>query len=120
MNPEVQRIRELLIRTYEGDAWHGPSVQSVIADLSTSQALRRAGDRHNAAELVYHMSAWRNFVAQRLSGNDSYELSESENWSIVNYLSDEDWQLAQETLHRSQHRLLALLSEIDDELLKRP
>ena len=117
MSSEVERISQLLERTYQGDAWHGPSVQTVLSDLSSTQALHRIGDSHNAVEIVRHMTAWRNFVIQRLAGNDTYELTEAANWSTVSSLSEAEWQHTLDELDRSQRGLLAALHQQKEEQL---
>lgn len=118
MPSEVQRIRQLLERTYEGDAWHGPSVRQILTSLSPTQALQRIGDSHNAIELVWHMIAWRDFVIQRLKGDNAYELSEEDNWPSVRFLSEAEWQQAQGALDQRQHNLLAALDHLPTERLE--
>ena len=114
MPSEVARIRSLLARTYEGDAWHGPSVCTVLDALSASQALRLINNSHNAAELVHHMTAWRNFVIQRLTGDAAYELSEAQDWSVISQLTDAHWQEARRALDQSQQKLLDLLEHLPE------
>ena len=120
MSLEVQRIRQLLERTYAGDAWHGPSVRVVLSDLSAAQALQRTGGSHNSVEIVQHMTAWRNFAIQRLEGTTDYEVAEEINWSSIHSLSEADWQQVGESLDQSQHNLLTLLDSQEATLLNEP
>ena len=119
MPSEVQRIRQLLERTYDGDAWHGSSVRQILTSLSPTQALQRIGDSHNAIELVWHMIAWRGFVIQRLKGDDTYELSEEDNWSSICSLSQAAWQQAQDALAQRQQDLLTALDRLPVERLEK-
>ena len=120
MLSEPQRIGQLLERTYAGDAWHGPSVRQTLADLSTARAVQRLNDSHNVAELVRHMTAWRNFVINRLEGNTSYELSEEDNWSTINHLSQPRWEQLRVALDQSQQQLLRLLEDLEEARLYQP
>ena len=120
MLSEVLRLRQLLERTYQGDAWHGPSVQAVLSDLSVSQALCRLGGSHNSAELVRHMTAWRRFVILRLEEATTYELSDEVNWTTVNHLDESTWQQTRRELEQSQNDLLSSLESMKQERLSQP
>ena len=66
------------------------------------------------------MTAWRNFVIQRLMGNTTYELTEAVNWSPTHSLSDTEWQRIQRDLDQSQRRLLVSLDQLEDKKLAEP
>ena len=119
MNQEVTRITRMLRNIYEGEAWHGPSIQQVLTDITPQQALLALTGSHNIVELIWHMTAWRNFVIRKLQGEDGYELSGDENFKDITNITDEAWASAKQALEESQHRLVSLLSQENDDKLKK-
>ncbi len=117
-NQESQRIRGLLTRTYSGEAWHGPSVTEVLADVDIMTASRRVTGSHNISELIRHMTAWRQFAIARLEGDDAYEVREEDNWQHIPFVEKADWQEAIDRLEQSQQKLIILLESIEDDKLK--
>ena len=78
-NTEIQRIITLFKETFEGPAWHGPAVKEVLKGISAEQSLQSLDDGHNIAELVFHITAWRTFLINKLKGLEKYDVSEEEN-----------------------------------------
>lgn len=116
-NPECQRIRDMLIRAFEGDAWHGPSVKAVLSDITVDIAANRLPGSHNIIELVRHMVIWRQFVIARLKGDEAYDVLADDNWTHVSELQAFAWLEATEKLDNSQQRLVTLLDQFPDERL---
>ena len=112
MKAEVQKIINILKHTFEKDAWHGSSVKEALADVAEEQAFNRIGDSHSIIELVAHITAWRNYVTEKLRGNDSIELTDEQN-----FLKERDWNKALLNLEQSQVNLLKALEETPDEKL---
>ena len=106
-------------RTFDGAAWHGPNLLSTLRDLPPEKRTARIGDSHNPAELVHHMKAWRRFAIRKLTGDKDYEVSEQDNFPIINSVDDEQWQHLLDELAYTQHRLLVLLEQIDERQLER-
>jgi hypothetical protein len=70
---------------------------------------------HSIAEIVCHITAWHFFVIEKLKGNASYEVWETElDWRHINGLSDLEWQSLQDDLHRSQELLLQQIAKMDE------
>lgn len=116
-NSETQRIKELLIRTYEGEAWHGPSVKKVLDTIDVTTAAQRLPGSHNIIELVRHMVIWRQFAIARLEGDDDYDVIADENWTHISELQAFAWLEAVENLEKSQECLIALLDQMSDDRL---
>lgn len=112
MNPEILKIINTLKHTYEKNAWHGPSVKEALADVYEQQSTNQMGDSHSIIELVAHMTAWRNYVTEKLNGNDSFELTDEQNFP-----DEKNWSNALTNLEQSQVNLLKVLSETSDEKL---
>ncbi len=107
----VTGLIDLFERTFDGDAWHGPSVMKVLQNFPLEQMNARIGDGHSVIELVEHMTAWRQFAIHRLQGDKTYEVTELENFRPRENAGEEDWQKAIEALEQSQKQLLELLKD---------
>lgn len=63
------RIDRQLVRTFEGNAWHGPAVLELLSDVSAEEAGRRPiPGAHTIQELVLHIRAWEEVARRRLDG----------------------------------------------------
>jgi uncharacterized damage-inducible protein DinB len=110
---EIKKIINTLKHTYEKDAWHGPAVKEALADIAEDVIYSRIGNSHNIIELVAHMTAWRNYVAQKLKGNDLFELSDEQNFP-----EEKDWKRALTNLEQSQKELINALEVTPDDRLQ--
>jgi len=109
---EINRIANLLEKTFDGPAWHGPSVMETLKDVSQQTASNRISGSHSIGELVLHMAAWRNFAVKRLSGDNLYEVSDAENFP-----PSTNWNVTMNELKQSQIKLLAALKAFPEEKL---
>lgn len=109
---EINNIATLLIKTFQGPAWHGPSILESLENITPQQALHKISGSHSIIELVAHMTTWRNFVAKRLSGNSTYEVSDADNFPSLT-----DWNSAVDKLKESQTNLLTALKAFPESKL---
>ena len=66
--PEKELFRRTLEESYEGPAWHGPSVLSALSGLTAMRARWRPGEGRNSIwELVLHLAYSRHRVLGRLA-----------------------------------------------------
>jgi heme-degrading monooxygenase HmoA/uncharacterized damage-inducible protein DinB len=66
---EAETLAEELCRVWGGDAWHGPSLQEALEDLTAADAARRPiAGAHSIWELVLHVTAWTDTSVRRLEG----------------------------------------------------
>jgi uncharacterized damage-inducible protein DinB len=120
MTSEVKRIQDQLERAFAGEAWHGPSVLELLANVNAGKAAARSiASAHSIWELVLHIAAWDKAVARRLAG-DRAELSDEEDWPAVNDTSDEAWRQALETLQSVHRELYEAIGRLDDARLDQP
>ncbi|MEQ8303327.1 MAG: DinB family protein [Cyclobacteriaceae bacterium] len=104
----TEEISQNLIDIYNGDAWHGPNIMSVVSKIDVSKKDARIGNGHSVIELVMHMVAWRKFVTERLNGNNDFDISDENNFPL-----ESNWQKAISELERSQNVLLEAISQFD-------
>ena len=115
-----QVLSDELRRALRGDAWHGPALQEILADLSAEEAMQRPLPRaHTSWELVVHMTSWANIALRRINGGQ-VEPFEGEDWPEVHGFTGDNWDAACEALTESYERLSeVVLGMSDDELAAR-
>jgi uncharacterized damage-inducible protein DinB len=112
MKTEIQKIGDILRHTFEKNAWHGLAVMEVLNSIDEHIVHKKFNSTHSIIELVAHMTAWRTFVIEELSGNSEYKVSEEMNFPVI-----DTWQEAVYGLMTSQEKLLASLAKFPDERL---
>ena len=116
---EVERLLDQLQRAYEGEAWHGPSLKQILADVTAASAARRPiAAAHTIWELVLHVSAWESAVASRLAGRYLAEPDEGD-WPAVADTSEAAWQATLQSLDATHQRLRDAIRQFDPERLHR-
>ena len=64
---ERDRILDELRRAWDGDPWHGDSLNSILHGLTADAAAARPlPHAHTAGEIVLHLAAWTREVTRRL------------------------------------------------------
>lgn len=114
MSDSRQFIVDQLRRLHEGDAWHGPSLQEALTDVTAGMAVARpVPNAHNIAELVHHVAAWVGEVTARLGGRTP-QLPEDGDWPPpVDVLSDAEWTALRMHLDTAHHRVVAAIHAFD-------
>jgi uncharacterized damage-inducible protein DinB len=69
MKNECFRMADQLRRAFEGNAWHGPAMRELLAEVSATQAAARPiASAHSIWELMLHIAAWENVAIAAISG----------------------------------------------------
>ncbi|MGH9579905.1 MAG: DinB family protein [Terriglobales bacterium] len=114
---ETARIADQLQRAFAGNAWHGPSLRELLADVSAERAAARPlPNTHNIWELVLHITAWTN-VARRRALGDNADLSPQENFPNADK-GETAWKEALASLERAHRELLAAIASLPDSRLQ--
>ena len=93
MNTEIARITYLLEQTYDGNTWHGSSINRTLENGSASQATARTTHCPTMAELVKHVTAWLIYALEKLWGNARYDSTVPEqDWPPTETINGIDWQ----------------------------
>ena len=85
----VERVKKQLAEFYNGDSWVTDNFSKKVLSIEPGEALKKIqGHNHSVAQLVGHITAWRNFALQKLTGNNGYDIKDEsfENWPEPN-----DW-----------------------------
>jgi len=102
---ETQRIIDQMDRAFSGDAWHGPSLMSVLEGVSAEDASTHAiRGAHSIWELVNHIAAWSTISQHRLAG-EHVDVTPERDWPPVWEVSEAAWKRALENLVESRRRL---------------
>ncbi len=115
---EIERISDQLRRSFEGDAWHGPSVREVLEGVTPETAARKVlSDAHTIWEIVLHIAAWESFVRRHLEGETLKGFTGVEDWPEVNDPSPEAWRRAIDVLVQGHLALRQALSRFPEDRL---
>ena len=117
---EVERIRNQFQRAFDGEAWHGPPVLSLLDGVTAAQAAAHPiPGAHSIWELTLHIAAWEDACRRRLEG-DPAQLTDNENFPPVRDTSEAAWENTKRKLIDVHHRLLDTLATVDDSRLDQP
>ena len=119
MTTEAARIADQIRRSYEGVAWHGPSLKEILNDVSAETASRRpfAGG-HTIWELLLHVAAWATVARRALTENIYVSLEGEGDWPVpggawpdaLAHLEREQKALVEETRKLTDARLNEIVS----------
>ena len=120
MTTEMARIEEQLCLSFEGPAWHGPSVLEALEGLTEGSAHRHPSpDAHSIWELVLHLAGTYRLVLRRIAG-DSTPLSADEDWPVVSVSTEPEWAAALRTLRELNQQLRREVAAFDPARLDQP
>ncbi len=103
----VQRVKTQLSEFYNGNSWVTDNFLSRLLFIEPDHALQKIENHnHSIEQLVGHMTAWRNFVVQKLTGNKDYDINDD---SPVNWPSPGDWKAVLKEFELCQQQLLTAI-----------
>jgi uncharacterized damage-inducible protein DinB len=117
---EIERIADQLKRAFEGEAWHGPSIQEALAGVTAEQATARPlAHAHTIWEIVLHLAAWDGVVRRRLE-DEQVDNPDEGDWPLVKDRSEAAWSDTLEWLKNNHTKLRRTVSWLDDASLDKP
>jgi len=118
---ELERIRDQLRRSLEGEAWHGPALLEALAGVDAATAAARpVAAAHTIWEIVLHLIATIELVRARLAG-EPRKLTPQEDWpSPPADSGDSGWRAVLDRLRQVHATLLDDLTHRDDGELDAP
>jgi uncharacterized damage-inducible protein DinB len=115
--PALPTIQDHLRRSFEGDAWHGPSMLEILQGVTAEQAAARPiANAHSIWELVLHVAAWEGVVVRRLQG-EAVELTGAKDFPPVWDTSAAAWKRTIESLHHSHEALRTSVASLPESRL---
>ena len=104
-------LMDAIKRSFDGNAWHGPALQEVLADLTAEEAAwHPARQVHSIWDLTLHVAAWADEVAKRLRGRAPQE-PDAGDWPTCEKLDSADWEAAVQRVLDARDQLLATVRE---------
>ena len=125
MSRELERIEAQLRRSFEGEAWHGPSVLEALDGVTDETACTHpVAGAHSIWELVLHLSGTYRLVLRRLRGDDT-SLTPDEDWPRVPSPTPSSWRETVRALRELndeiRHAVLGFnVDRLDEPLVARP
>jgi uncharacterized damage-inducible protein DinB len=114
---EVARIVDQMQRAWDGDAWHGPPLYSLLADVSVETAnAHPIRGVHSIAEIVWHVAFWKDIGRRRLERERVFPI-DAEGWPGPRDAGDAGWQEVLSLLKVRQSELMQTVSRLSDERL---
>jgi uncharacterized damage-inducible protein DinB len=120
MSTEIERLETQLRRSFEGEAWHGPSVLEALRDVTPEGAYAHPlATAHSIWELVLHLASTYRLVLRRLQGDDT-QLTTTEDWPAVPSPTADNWNEAVRSLQQLNQQLRSAVLAFNPEDLDRP
>ncbi len=103
----IERVIQQLNDFYNGDNWVTDNLEKKIFSLESSVALKKVqGHSHSIAELLSHITAWRNFAVQKLNGNNGFDIEDN---SAGDWPEAVDWDTIRREFEECHQRLLTAI-----------
>lgn len=111
---ECGRVARQLRASYEGPAWHGPSLKELLNGMTAETASDHPlPDAHSIWELVNHLTAWARVARLTITGSPYVTLSGADDWPPASGT----WDDALVALDQEHRELIAVIREMPDERL---
>ena len=115
---ETARLADQIGRAFEGEAWHGDSINEILAGVDAKTAAARpVPDAHSIWELVLHIAAW-DRVTIRRAGGEAVTLSDEQNFPALKDASEAAWQKALALLRDTHAELVKTVAAFPDSRLQ--
>ncbi|MGE0702328.1 MAG: DinB family protein [Vicinamibacterales bacterium] len=115
---EVERIARLLELTFEGRAYHGPSLRQALDGVDVGIAARRPeGGVHSIWELVGHVTSELRHARALLEGNAETWVAGRTTWPALETPSPTAWFQALRDLEDANREFVSAVGRIDDAVL---
>jgi uncharacterized damage-inducible protein DinB len=112
---EIQRLEDQLRRAFEGNAWHGPAVRELLADITAATAAARPlSSAHSIWEIVLHMATWEEVVRRRLQGETVADLPSEQDWPPLRDSSEVAWSQAVQALEQANRTLRQMIARANE------
>jgi hypothetical protein len=111
---ECDRISDQLYRAIHGDAWHGPPVRALLADVTVDIAVSHPiPGAHSIWEIVRHLTVWADIARRRVAG-EVVEPTPEQDWPAVGVVSATAWSEAVAALEQAYGDLRRVSLSVGD------
>ena len=111
---ETTRIADELQLAFDGEAWHGPPLLEILADVNApTAAAHPIANGHSIWELVLHIAAWEKILLRRMAG-ESFMPRDEENFPPVLDHSEGAWAEAVVHLKKAHEDLTQIVRNVPE------
>jgi uncharacterized damage-inducible protein DinB len=105
MSTELERLESQIRLSFEGPAWHGPSVLEALEGVTPEAAhAHPLTGAHSVWELVLHLAGTYRLVLRRLAGEEA-QLTPDQDWPPVPPPTEASWREATDSLRDLNRRV---------------
>jgi uncharacterized damage-inducible protein DinB len=116
---ESTRIADQLRRAFNGEAWHGPALLELLADVEAATAAAHPlPDVHSIWELVLHIAAWDDAVQRRIVAGKAITLKDAQNFPPVKIKTKAAWKKAITHLKKAHNELIKTVAALPESRLR--
>jgi len=117
---EIQRIKSLFAKQYNGDTWLGVNFLGKLDKITPEQAAFKFSPEVNSIwEILNHVIGWRELVLQGIPQN-GYKKPSHNYLQPIQHISDLEWEHTIVRLKDSQQDWLEFLENLDSSLIHKP
>jgi uncharacterized damage-inducible protein DinB len=116
---DIEFIVDQLKRSYEGEAWHGPSLMEALSGVDAKAAAARPlPQAHSIWQLVLHIANWNEVFLKRNNGQ-ALQLSPEEDFPTVIGTNEKAWKAALDKLKSAHKAIETQVAKSDNAFLER-
>jgi uncharacterized damage-inducible protein DinB len=120
VSTELDRLEAQVKRSFEGGAWHGPSVLEALKEVTPQEAhAHPIAGAHSIWELVLHLGGTYRLVLRRMHGEDA-PLTPSEDWPSLPSPTPAAWQEAIRSLKELNEQVREAIRTFNPQQLDQP
>src|SRR5262245_24847647 len=109
---EAAELADDLKRLWRGDAWHGPALAELLADVTADRAATKViAGAHTLWELLLHLTAWSDVFRRRIEG-EAVEEPEDGDFPSAPRPSAQAWAEARVSAERVHEGLTASVARL--------
>ncbi|MEO8447787.1 MAG: DinB family protein [bacterium] len=110
---ETARIKKLISDHFDGSPWLDVTLYDTLQKISSAQAAKKIDDLNSIWQIVNHLTAWRETVCTKLSG-ESVTVTPDNFIVDITDTSEKNWKNDLKKLEKSQKTLMKFLSDSRD------
>ena len=115
---EAVLIADQLHRAFYGEAWHGPALIELLADVDAAAAAAKPlANTHSIWELVLHIAVWDNAGMVRLGGK-KFQPTGVDNFPPVSKATEAAWRKTVAETKRTHDKLVKTVAKLPDSRLR--
>lgn len=115
---EAALIADQLRRAFYGEAWHGPALIELLADVDAcTAAAKPLENAHSIWELVLHIAAWDNAAMVRLDGEKGQPTG-VDNFPPVSKVTEGAWRKTVAAAKQTHGKLVKTVAKLPDSRLR--